>query len=127
MREFQERNTVKKRIYSKTAICILVIILILVAHGVYNVYEKEQESKAAVELTEKQQADTESRYNNIQQGNEELQSQAGVEAEIRSKFDVVKPGEGVIVVVDKNPTSIQENKQSVLKQFWDSVISIFHK
>lgn len=127
MREFQDRNTTKKRIYSKTSIAVLVVVLALFANGVYGVYAKEKESKAEVERVQKEQAELQTRFEHIEKGSEELKSEAGVEAEIRSKFDVVKPGEGVIIVVDKNPTSIQENKQGVLKQFWNSVMSIFHK
>lgn len=125
MREFQERNTTKKRIYSRTSVFLLIVILILVCNGVYGVYAKEQASKAEVERVKKEQTELQARYENIEQGSEGLKSQAGVEAEIRGKFDVVKLGEGVIVVVDKNPTAIQENKQGVLKQFWNSVMGIF--
>ncbi len=126
MREFQEKHVVKRRLYSKTTVCILLIVLLLVAKGVYGVYAKETESRLEVERVKKEQDMLQSRYENIERGSEELKGQEGVEAEIRGKFDVVKPGEGVIVVVDKNPTAIEQNKQGVLKRFWDSVMGIFH-
>jgi cell division protein FtsB len=126
MREFQEKRAVKRRIYSKTSLAILLVVLVLVAKGVYGVYQKEKESRIEVERTSHENATLQARYETIERGGEELKRESGIEAEIRSKFDVVKPGEGVIIVVDKNPTSIEQNKQGVLKKFWNSVMNIFH-
>ncbi len=127
MREFQERNTIKKRIYSKTTLVILLVVLGLMIHGLYSVYQKEKESRTEVERVKREQVAVEGRYNNIQKGSDDLKSEAGIEAEIRNKFDVVKPGEGVIVVVNKNPTAIETDKQGVLKKFWNSITGIFRR
>ena len=96
-------------------------------HGLYSVYQKEKESRTEVERVKREQVAVEGRYNNIQKGSDDLKSEAGIEAEIRNKFDVVKPGEGVIVVVNKNPTAIETDKQGVLKKFWNSITGIFRR
>lgn len=127
MREFQERNTIKKRVYSKTTVVVLLVVLGLMIHGLYGVYQKEKESRIEVERVKKEQAAVEGRYDNIQKGSEDLKSEAGIEAEIRNKFDVVKPGEGVIVVVNRNTTAIETDKQGVLKKFWNSITGIFRR
>jgi len=125
MREFQERNKLKKRIYSKVTVAILCVVVLLMAHGVYDVYQKEQESKLEVVQAEKQKDQLTARYDSLSQDSADLQTQDGVEAEIRDKFDVIKPGEGVIVVVSKPTPTIQPDNRSVLKKFWDSVVSVF--
>jgi hypothetical protein len=56
---------------------------------------------------------------------EALKSDIGVEAEIRSKFDVVKEGEGVIVIVEKDVPVKEEDKRGVLRKFWDGVKGVF--
>jgi cell division protein FtsB len=131
MREFQERNQerklVKRRMYSKTSLIILALILFFMAKGVYAVYEKERESRTEVERIAKQKAELQQRYDFIQEKSDHLKSTDGIEAEIRSKFDVVKEGEGLIVIVDKNVTTIEEDRRGVLKKFWDSVVGVFRR
>ncbi len=131
MREFQERNQerklVKRRMYSKASLIILALILFFMAKGVYAVYEKERESRAEVDRIAKQKAELQQRYDFIQEKSDHLKSTEGIEAEIRSKFDVVKEGEGMIVIVDKNVTTIEEDRRGVLKKFWDSVVGVFRR
>lgn len=122
-----ERKKVKKRMYSRTTLVILAIILFFVARGVYAVYEKERNSRTEVERIQKQKAELQQRYDTILQKSEHLKSPEGVEAEIRSKFDVVKEGEGLILIVDKNVTTIEEDRRGVLKKFWDSVVGVFKR
>lgn len=53
-----------------------------------------------------------------------LGTQSGVEADIREKFGLAKPGEGVIVIVDDKSASSAEAmpKQS---GFWDFLSNLF--
>lgn len=125
MREFHKKNTTKKILYSIPSVIILTILLFFVARGVYAVYLKENDSQVEVDRVQQQMGQLQSRYAAIQQDSDRLKSTDGVEAEIRTKFDVVKEGEGVIVVVDRNTPTIQEDKRGTLTRFWDSVIGIF--
>ncbi len=111
--------------YSKTTLLALLLVLVLVARGVYNVSQKESETRLEVVRAEKQKAELQGRYSAIRDSSDQLKSSAGIEAEIRSKFDVVKEGEGVIVIVDKDLPVIEEDKRGALKKFWDSVIGVF--
>lgn len=127
MKEFQERNKVKKRLYSKTVLVVLFLLLILVARGAVSVFYKEKESRIEMDRAKVQKDELAQRYNFIKDRADQLKSEAGIEAEIRSKFDVIKEGEGVIVIVDKELPVVEEDKRGVLKKFWDSVIGVFKK
>ncbi|HEY1037241.1 MAG TPA: septum formation initiator family protein [Candidatus Paceibacterota bacterium] len=127
MREFQQRNRTRKRLYSKTVLLVLFIFVLLVARGVVSVYFKERESRVEMERANEQRAELQARYDRIKDRSDHLQSDAGIEAEIRSKFDVIKEGEGVIVIVDKELPVVEEDKRGVLKKFWDSVVGVFKK
>lgn len=127
MREFQEKNQLKKRLYSKTSLFLLFLVLILVSKGVYGVYQKERDSRAEVERISAKKAELESRYNDIKSNQETLNTPEGIEAEIRTKFDVAKEGEGVIVVVERDSQVIEEDRRGILRKFWDSVVSVFKK
>ena len=127
MKDFQEKQkkaTGRKK-YSKTLLLVMTLILLLLIKGVFSVYSKEQESQSEINRIQSQKAELQKRYENITEQSDALKSDTGVESEIRNKFDVVKQGEGVIVIVDKEVPVIQEDNRSVLKKFWDSVKGVF--
>ncbi len=125
MKEFQEKNTVKRRLYSKTTIVILFFLFLLTARGLFFVYQKERITRVEVARVQKQKDDLQKRYEIIKENGERLKTEEGIEAEIRTKFDVVKEGEEVIVVVDKDTPIIQEDKRGTIKKIWDSMIGVF--
>jgi cell division protein FtsB len=125
MREFQERHKVKKRLYSKTTLAVLLGIMILTARGAYSVYQKDQESGAALAVSESQEEALASRAVSIQQDSSRLQTTSGVEEEIRDKFDVAKPGEQVIVIVDATNSVSTTTTKGFMQSFWDSVMGVF--
>lgn len=125
MREFQERNKVKKRVYSKTVLFGLFLFLILITKGVFSVYAKERDSREEMERILKQKQELQVRLDTMNGHNELLKTEAGVEAEIRNKFDVVRQGEEVVVIVDKEIPMIEADKRGVMKKFWDSVVNVF--
>jgi cell division protein FtsB len=125
MKEFQDKHIVKRRIYSKTSIVILSIVLLFTAKGVVSVYQKEKLSRTEVERVQKQKDDLQKRYDLLSSNSDELKTNEGIEAEIRTKFDVVKEGESVIVVVDKDSPVIQEDKRGTIKKLWDTMLDVF--
>ncbi len=125
MKEFQDRNKVKKRMYSKTTLLFLFLGTILVFRGAYDVYQKEVESRKEMERVLTQKKELQGRLGNIEHHAELLKTPAGVENEIRNKFDVVKEGEGVIVIVDKEISVLEEDTRGVVRKFFDSVVNVF--
>ncbi len=127
MREFQEKQKIQKRIYSKTSILIVLVVVIFIFRGVLSVYAKERDSRMELSLLEKKKAELSDRLARVSANNDRLKTEEGIEAEIRSKFDVVKQGEGVIVVVDEKLPVQEEDTRGVMKKFWDSVTGVFKK
>lgn len=127
MREFQEKQKIRKRIYSKTTLLVLFIVMLFIAKGVWSIYGKERASHREVERLESQQKELQQRLDTVSANNEKLKTREGVEAEIRAKFDVVKADEGVIVVVDQELPMPEEEKKGFMKRFWDSVTGVFKK
>ncbi len=127
MREFQEKQKIQKRIYSKTSILIVLVVVIFIFRGVLSVYAKERDSRMELSLLEKKKAELSDRLARVSMNNDRLKTEEGIEAEIRSKFDVVKQDEGVIVVVDEKLPVPEEDTRGVMKKFWDSVTGVFKK
>ena len=127
MREFQDKQKIQKRLYSKTSIVVVLIIVVLISRGVLSVYAKERSSRMELELLEKKKAELDSRLASVSANNSRLRTEEGIESEIRSKFDVVKADEGVIVVGDEKLPVPVEDKRGFMKKFWDSVTGAFKK
>lgn len=125
MKEFQERGKVKRKKRSKLLLLFMLLVLIFLVKGTFSAYTKERNSRIEVERVLKEKETLDKRYQVMSEQSDALKSNIGVESEIRNKFDVVKEGEGVIVIVDKDVPIIEEDKRGVLKRFWDSVRGVF--
>lgn len=123
MSHFLKKKKAQRIVYSKPTILILVIILFLVSRGVWGVYQKNRESALNLQnssdelslITEKEQILT----NEI----EKINTEKGREEEIRSKFNVGKEGESVIVIFEKEKEATSTEAEN--KGFWGWLLDIF--
>jgi len=101
MKRFQARRQTKKILYSKVTIVILVLILLFIGKSVFSAYKKYSISReAAVERRENLE-ELENRKNSLGSKLENLNTDRGVEEELRSRFQVAKPGEKVLIIVEE--------------------------
>lgn len=67
--------------------------------------------------------------NNLEANIERLKTSVGQEEELRKKFQIKKPGEEVLVIVDQAPTAGSQpaagQTKSFLEKTWDFVKAIF--
>jgi cell division protein FtsB len=122
MREFQEQRKFKKLLFSKISIFLLFVVLVIVSIPVRKIYQK---SRMAIERNEKVQDDLQELRDRKEKLEEEvvrLQTEIGKEEEIRKKFNVSKPGENTVVVVDRkeDASSEDQNKKGFFQKlmFW---------
>ncbi len=125
MKEFQERAKTRRKKRSKLVLLLMLAIFVLLVKGAFSAYAKESESRVEVERSLREKEALDRRYQVMSEQSDELKSDVGIESEIRNKFDVAKPGEGVIVIVDKDAPILEEDNRGVLKRFWDSVKGVF--
>ncbi|MEI6553246.1 MAG: septum formation initiator family protein [bacterium] len=127
MKEFQHDNERVGKRYSKWVILILLVLVVLVFRGLISLYYKKSSSEEEMRLVETKRAELQSRYNDLSGKVNDLNTNEGMEREIRSKFDVVKPGENVIMVVDKEIPAQAPQETSVIKKLWNGVVGVFKK
>jgi cell division protein FtsB len=126
MLEFQEKRKIKRLIYSKLTLVVLIIIIALLLNAVWGVYQKQSLAKDNLNKTAAVFEGLQAREKMLSSEIESLKTEVGVEAEIREKYGLVKPGEEVIVVVDKETDSGSSTPASTDSSgFWQDVLNLF--
>jgi len=122
MREFQEKRKFKKIIYSGWLQIFLGIVLLALIFPTVKVYKKSRISADKAEEIKKEMAKLEKRNAELAAEAARLESESGREGEIRKRFDVAKPGEKILVIVDKTSEDVKingaENNVGFFSRIW---------
>jgi len=101
MLQFYQKRTLRGWLHSPLALALLGIIIIFLCSVVYQRYTIEQamvtrrmEAEAHLKLLETRKAELEKKV-------EYLSNDRGIEAEMRRNFDVARPGEQVVIILDE--------------------------
>lgn len=82
-------------------ILIFFALLVVMARGVWGVYEKERESRALRQTAERELQDLRVREAELRSDISSLSTERGMEQVLRERFDLGKEEEGVVVIVDE--------------------------
>ena len=123
MLDFRKKNKIKKVVYSPFFLIFLFLAFSLLAKGVWNVYVKERLSVENLQKAKTEYGKMIARKDNLISSIEYLNTEDGVESEIRSKFRAVKDGEKVMVIIDNFLPSISPATTTTKGGFW---YNLFH-
>jgi len=94
----------------------LLILLVIAVRGVWGVYKKSHDSYALKVEAQAKLDDLKKREFELRADIANLRSEKGIEAELRERYDLAAPGEGVVVIVDP-PQPPPEPKPSPFQRF----------
>jgi len=129
VREFQEKRKIKKILYSKVTILLLFVASVFLAVSDYKVYVKSRQARELNQAANMEEAGLREKIEGLEGDINHLGTQAGEEEEIRKKFNVKKPGERVLVVVERsneNDTSGAVAPSGILGRVWYRIKNLFH-
>lgn len=105
MLEFYQKRTWRTIFHSPIALAIAIIICLVMIGVVYDRYAIEREMIGKrVEVEAKLQA-LELRKAELEAKVQYLSNDRGIEAEMRRNFDVARPGEQVVVILDNDAST----------------------
>ncbi len=111
--------------HSPLVLALLFVIVIVFAYNLIGLLEKERETSKKKELALDQIEALKKRELTLKTDIARLETDEGIESAIREKYQVVKPGEKVVTIVDE-PESIGEgDDQSRSHGFWNFIKRIF--
>ncbi len=124
MGQIQENKKWKKIMYSKWTLGALFLLFLIMAQATWHVYIRQTVSSQDREKAEKAVAIALTNNTNLKQQIAQLQTEKGIEEEIRKKYSVSKPGEEVAVIVDPKSQDTP-NISFVKKTWWQQVLDFF--
>jgi len=109
--------------HSPLVLFILFCILVLFVYNIIGLIDKERETSNKKELILTQIETLRARENNLNTDIEKLKTEEGVEETIREKFQVVKEGEKMVVIVDPEKDVLNQTTGEAIKHysFWEWV------
>src|SRR3989344_965976 len=117
MLDYQEKRNIKRFVYSRPVIGFL---LILISKGVWNAYSESKLTSDNRNSAEQEFNDLLSRKDVIQKQIADLSTFEGKEREVRSKFQVAKEGEQMVMIVDEKKDYVQpEEEKSIFLKIKD--------
>jgi cell division protein FtsB len=106
MKEYQQRHTLKKLLYSRLAILVLGIICLLMLRSVMELYGKYNKVSELTAQSEKERSSLEEKLRKSEAKNDAMNTERGIEEYVRRTYPVVKEGEGVIVVYEASSSPV---------------------
>lgn len=86
---------------------IIALLCIFLTISVYERYTIEREMAARRAVSEAEVAALEERKAALEERVEYLSNERGIEAEMRRNFDVARPGEEVVIILDADSTTVE--------------------
>lgn len=124
MAQNQSKNSLNKIIYSKPMVVVLFVFLALLSYSVFSLYKKRNEALVKAKSAQVELDRVKEKQDQIDSSLEKLSTPEGMEDAIRNKFQVVKDGEGLIVVTDPNAKGVEEQEE-VKQTFWERIKEFF--
>ncbi len=117
MKELQQKQRFKKFLYSTPFLIVLLIVAFLLGKGAWGIVSKQYESGARLEELEEKNKMLRERQVNLESDIANLQTDEGVMAEIRAKFNAAREGEHLVVILDEK-VKATTTPPSALSQGW---------
>jgi cell division protein FtsB len=127
MKELQQKQKIKRRIYSVPALIILFIITVFTIRGTYLVVMKDRESSKYVNDLKAKMSSLLNRETQLKTEIARLGTSEGVDTLIKEKFSVSKPDEHVVVIVDEPSaqTSTSTPESNWFQKLWRGFLDLW--
>jgi hypothetical protein len=109
MFDFHEKRKIRRVIYSKVFIAAVFIATIFLGMSVYERYSMEREMAAKLDDRARELRVLEERALLLESKVEHLKNERGIEEELRTRFDVAREGEQVVIIIDDAEQKKAEN------------------
>lgn len=125
MREYQQKYMLRRMLYSRVTIVVLFLLIILLLRSIMELNNKRIRVDKLREESSVSRQDLEQKVERARSKNEEIGTDRGFEAYVRSTYPVVKEGEGVIVIYDEKTSPVAEVRSDMT--IWERLVVYWNK
>lgn len=113
--------------HSPLALLIVFLILIVFSYNMIGLVSKERETNRNKITEMNKLEDLRAREANLNKEIDRLNTNEGIEESVREKFQVVKPGEKMVVIVEDAKKDEQPDEGARDHSFWGWIKRLFSK
>ena len=127
MRDFQARKRWHRVFRSDAFLFFVLVANIVLIKSVWGVYKKDSVARINREGAEIILANLQDKRDGLEKEIAKLKTDRGVEEELRRRFQVVRPGEQVLVIVDKDDEKspvVLPQPQSTPEYIWSQLVGL---
>lgn len=125
MSYYKKTSVWRQILFSRGMIVALFVAIIIVGLGVASVVEKSIDASRNRKRAEAEAVTLEKKETDLSKKLDALQSPAGQEAALREQFPVVRPGEGVVVIVQDDKKEKAPTEEKERSGFWKFLKNLF--
>ena len=118
MAGFGKKKTITEYLYSKIVVVLLLVFVVFLSVSVLERYRVERQMAERKDEALEHKEELIERKKMLEEKVEYLGAERGVEAEIRTNFDVAKEGEQVIILVGDTKESESVATTTVVQKPW---------
>jgi cell division protein FtsB len=119
MKEFQEKKKIKKITHSKLFLAVLVFFIFILFNASRDLYHKRERVLFLKESADAEYAKIQEKNKILDEKIDSLETPYGVEKLVREKYNVIAPGEEVVIVLDRE---IEKDQIIIKKTSWENFI-----
>ncbi len=108
MFDFHEKRKIRRVIYSKISIGVVFIVALVIGVSVYERFVVEREMAVKLDERSGELESLKTRAALLESKVDHLKNERGIEEELRSRFDVVREGEQVVIILDDQHANLNE-------------------
>lgn len=127
MVEFQKDKNSKNIWYSPITLFVMLVVVLVFIYNMIDIVEKTRETAKKKKFVEEQVDKLKNREAVLENNIVKLNTQEGIEEEIREKYQLVKKGEKMVVIVDGEENTedlnVNEVNKNSLKSFWKNMFN----
>ena len=122
---FWEKRSYRRFLYSRAGLVVVAVGVFFVGRAAFVMYGKQREAVRNAAAAAEELAAVKDREDYLTKEIARLETERGLEEEVRTKFRVVKEGEQLIVLVDPKPVEASTTPEEH-RSFFGKVLDFFN-
>jgi cell division protein FtsB len=122
MNKIRRTKKIGDYLSSVVVLILLILIVLFIGKSSIKMYKRSQETKSFYQAVEQEYSSLENRYQEISKDLEYINSDTGLEREVRARFDLSRKGEKAIFIIEEELPPLPPPKE---KTFFEKTKDLF--